>query len=248
MNVSELFIRRPVGTTLLMAAIMLSGMVAYNFLPLSALPQVDYPTIRVQTLYPGASPEVMTTSITAPLERQFGQMPGLKLMTSTSSAGASSITLQFDLALPLDVAEQQVQAAINAANNLLPADLPAPPVYAKINPADAPVLTLAVTSKSEPLTKVHDLVDTRLAHKISQMPGGGLVSLEGGQKPGVRIRANPTVLAAYGLNVDDLRTTIANANVNTPKGNFDGPARAYTINANDQITDPSTFRDIVVAY
>src|SRR5262245_29389776 len=248
MNPSRIFIERPVGTSLLMAAIILVGVIAYRFLPLSALPQVDYPTIRVLTLYPGASPEVMTTSITAPLERQFGQMPGLNQMTSTSSAGASSITLQFDLALPLDVAEQQVQAAINAANNLLPSDLPAPPVYAKINPADAPALTLAVTSKTEPLTKVHDMVDVRLAQKISQMPGVGLVSLEGGQKPGVRIRANPTALAAYGLNVDDLRTTITNANVNTPKGNFDGPTRAYTINANDQVTDPQTFRDIVVAY
>jgi multidrug efflux pump len=248
MNPSRIFIERPVGTSLLMIAIMLAGMIAYRFLPLSALPQVDYPTIRVLTLYPGASPEVMTTSITAPLERQFGQMPGLNQMTSTSSAGASAITLQFDLKLGIDIAEQQVQAAINAAGNLLPADLSAPPIYAKVNPADAPVLTLAVTSRTEPLTKVHDLVDTRLAQKIAQLPGVGLVSLEGGQKPGVRIRANPTALAAYGLNIDDLRTTISNANVNTPKGNFDGPARALTINANDQITDPNTFRDIVVAY
>lgn len=248
MNPSRIFIERPVATSLFMVAIMLVGIIAYRFLPLSALPQVDYPTIRVLTLYPGASPEVMTTSVTAPLERQFGQMPGLNQMTSTSSAGASSITLQFDLKLGLDVAEQQVQAAINAAGNLLPGDLPSPPTYAKFNPADAPVLTLAVTSKTEPLTKVHDLVDTRLAQKISQLPGVGLVSLEGGQKPGVRIRANPTALAAYGLNIDDLRTTISNANVNTPKGNFDGPARALTINANDQITDPDTFRDIIVAY
>jgi multidrug efflux pump len=231
-----------------MVAIMLVGIIAYRFLPLSALPQVDYPTIRVLTLYPGASPEVMTTSVTAPLERQFGQMPGLNQMTSTSSAGASSITLQFELKLGLDIAEQQVQAAINAAGNLLPGDLPSPPIYAKFNPADAPVLTLAVTSKTEPLTRVHDLVDTRLAQKISQIPGVGLVKLEGGQKPGVRIRANPTALAAYGINIDDLRTTISNANVNTPKGNFDGPARALTINANDQITDPDTFRDIIVAY
>ena len=248
MNPSRIFIERPVATSLFMVAIMLVGIIAYRFLPLSALPQVDYPTIRVLTIYPGASPEVMTTSVTAPLERQFGQMPGLNQMTSTSSAGASSITLQFDLKLGLDVAEQQVQAAINAAGNLLPGDLPSPPIYAKFNPADAPVLTLAVTSKTEPLTKVHDLVDTRLAQKISQLPGVGLVNLEGGQKPGVRIRANPTALAAYGLNIDDLRTTISNANVNTPKGNFDGPARALTINANDQITDPDTFRDIVVAY
>jgi multidrug efflux pump len=248
MNPSRIFIERPVATSLFMVAIMLVGIIAYRFLPLSALPQVDYPTIRVLTLYPGASPEVMTTSVTAPLERQFGQMPGLNQMTSTSSAGASSITLQFDLKLGLDIAEQQVQAAINAAGNLLPGDLPSPPTYAKFNPADAPVLTLAVTSKTEPLTKVHDLVDTRLAQKISQLPGVGLVNLEGGQKPGVRIRANPTALAAYGLNIDDLRTTISNANVNTPKGNFDGPARALTINANDQITDPDTFRDIIVAY
>ena len=248
MNPSRIFIERPVATSLFMVAIMLVGIIAYRFLPLSALPQVDYPTIRVLTIYPGASPEVMTTSVTAPLERQFGQMPGLNQMTSTSSAGASSITLQFDLKLGLDIAEQQVQAAINAAGNLLPGDLPSPPTYAKFNPADAPVLTLAVTSKTEPLTKVHDLVDTRLAQKISQLPGVGLVNLEGGQKPGVRIRANPTALAAYGLNIDDLRTTISNANVNTPKGNFDGPARALTINANDQITDPDTFRDIIVAY
>ena len=248
MNPSRIFIERPVGTSLLMVAIMLVGLIAYRFLPLAALPEVDYPTIRVQTLYPGAGPEVMTSSITAPLERQFGQMPGLNQMTSTSSGGASAITLQFDLTLSIDIAEQQVQAAINAAGNLLPADLPAPPVYAKVNPADAPILTLSVTSKTDPLTKVHDMVDTRLAQKISQLPGVGLVSLEGGQKPGFRIRANPTALAAYGLNVDDLRTTISNANVNTPKGNFDGPSRAYTINANDQITDPDMFNDVVVAY
>jgi len=248
MNPSRIFIERPVGTSLLMVAIMLVGIIAYRFLPLAALPEVDYPTIRVQTLYPGAGPEVMTSSITAPLERQFGQMPGLNQMTSTSSAGASSITLQFDLKLSIDIAEQQVQAAINAAGNLLPADLPAPPIYAKVNPADAPILTLSVTSKTDPLTRVHDMVDVRLAQKISQLPGVGLVSLEGGQKPGFRIRANPTALAAYGLNIDDLRTTITNANVNTPKGNFDGPTRAYTINANDQITDPEMFNDVVVAY
>src|SRR5216683_1913708 len=248
MNPSRIFIERPVGTSLLMAAIILAGMIAYRFLPLSALPQVDYPTIRVQTLYPGASPEVMTNSITAPLERQFGQIPGLNQMTSTSSAGASSITLQFNLSLGIDIAEQRLQAAINAAGNLLPADLPAPPVYAKVNPADAPILTLAVTSKTELLTQVHDLVDVRLGQKISQVPGVGLVTLEGGWKPGYRIRANPTALAAYGLNLDDLRTTIANANVNAPKGNLDGPTRNYTINANDQVTDPETFRGIVVAY
>jgi len=248
MNPSRIFIERPVGTSLLMVAIMLVGLIAYRFLPLAALPQVDYPTIRVLTLYPGAGPEVMTSSVTAPLERQFGQMPGLNQMTSTSSAGASVITLQFSLTLGIDIAEQQVQAAINAAGNLLPADLPAPPIYAKVNPADAPILTLAVTSKTEPLTKVFDLIDVRLGQKISQVPGVGLVTLEGGQKPGYRIRANPTALAAYGLNVDDLRTTITNANVNTPKGNFDGPTRNYTINANDQITDPALFNNVIVAY
>ena len=248
MNPSLLFIERPVGTSLFMVAIMMVGLIAYRFLPLSALPEVDYPTIRVLTIYPGAGPEVMNSSITSPLERQFGQMPGLNQMSSTSSAGASSITLQFDLKLTLDVAEQQVQAAINAAGNLLPADLPAPPIYAKVNPADAPIMTLAVTSKTMPLTRVHDLVDSRLAQKLSQLPGVGLVTLEGGQKPGVRIRANPTALAAYGLNIDDLRTTITTANVNTPKGNFDGPARAYTINANDQITNIETFNEVVVAY
>src|ERR1700731_3304551 len=235
MNVSEPFILRPVGTSLLMAAIMLSGMVAYTFLPLSTLPQVDYPTIQVQTFYPGASPEVMSTSVTAPLERQFGQMPGLNQMTSTSTGGASVITLQFGLFLNLDIAEQEVQAAINAAGNLLPADLPAPPIYAKVTPADAPVLTLALTSKTMPLTQVQDLADTRLAQKISQLPGVGLVTISGGHRPAVRVQANYRQLAAYGLNIDDLRTTLANANANTPKGNFEGPSRAYTINANDQI-------------
>src|ERR1700728_1504511 len=248
MNVSEPFIRRPVGTTLLMAAIMLSGMVAYTFLPLSTLPEVDYPTIQVQTLYPGASPEVMTSSVTAPLERQFGQMPGLNQMTSASSAGASVITLQFSLDLSLDIAEQEVQAAINAAGNLLPADLPAPPIYAKVNPADAPILTLGLTSKTMPLTQVEDLVDTRLAQKISQLPGVGLVSISGGQRPAVRIRADIRKLAAYGLNIDDLRTTLGNANINTPKGNFDGPMRAYTINANDQIRNASDYAPLIVAY
>ena len=236
------------ATTLLMAAIMLVGVFAYRFLPLSALPQVDYPTIQVQTFYPGASPDVMTSSVTAPLEVQFGQMPGLNQMSSTSSAGASVITLQFSLDLSLDVAEQEVQAAINAAGNLLPSDLPAPPIYAKVNPADAPILTLALTSKTMPLTQVEDLADTRLAQKISQLPGVGLVSISGGHRPAVRIQANYRQLAAYGLNIDDLRTTLANANVNTPKGNFDGPSRAYTINANDQIRKPSDYNDLVVAY
>jgi multidrug efflux pump len=245
---SRTFILRPVATSLLMAAIMLVGLFAYRFLPLSALPEVDYPTIQVQTFYPGASPDVMTSSVTAPLEVQFGQMPGLNQMSSTSSAGASVITLQFSLDLSLDVAEQQVQAAINAAGNLLPSDLPAPPIYAKVNPADAPILTLALTSKTLPLTQVEDLADTRLAQKISQLPGVGLVSISGGNRPAVRIQANFRQLAAYGLNIDDLRTSLANANVNTPKGNFDGPSRAYTINANDQIKSASDYNDLVVAY
>src|SRR5882757_1439883 len=248
MSPSRPFILRPVATTLLMAAIMLVGMFAYRFLPLSALPEVDYPTIQVQTFYPGASPDVMTSSVTAPLEVQFGQMPGLNQMSSTSSAGASVITLQFSLDLNLDAAEQQVQAAINAAGNLLPADLPAPPIYAKVNPADAPILTLALTSKTMPLTEVEDLADTRLAQKISQLPGVGLVTISGGHRPAVRIQANNRQLAAYGLNIDDLRTTLATANVNVPKGSFDGPSRAYTINANDQIRKASDYNDLVVAY
>ncbi|MGK9232956.1 MdtB/MuxB family multidrug efflux RND transporter permease subunit [Inquilinus limosus] len=248
MNPSRPFILRPVGTSLLMAAILLVGAVAYRFLPLSALPEVDYPTIQVQTFYPGASPEVMTSSITAPLEKQFGQMPGLDQMTSASSAGASVITLQFDLDLSLDVAEQEVQAAINAAGNLLPGDLPAPPIYAKVNPADAPILSLAVTSKTIPLTDLQNLVDTRLAQKISQQPGVGLVSLSGGARPAVRIQVNPQALAAYGLAIDDIRTTLGNVNVNTPKGNFDGATRSSTINANDQITRAQDYEDVVVAY
>src|SRR5579862_2030337 len=248
MNISRLFILRPVGTSLLMLAILLVGIVAYGFLPLSALPEVDYPTIQVQTFDPGASPEVMTASVTAPLERQFGQMPGLNQMSSTSSGGASVLTLQFSLDLSLDIAEQEVQASINAAGNLLPADLPAPPIYAKVNPADAPVLALAITSKTLPLTQLEDLADTRIAQKISQIEGVGLVSLSGGQRPAVRIQANPRALAAYGLNIDDLRSTISNANVNTPKGNFDGPAQQYTINANDQLKQASDYENLVVAY
>jgi len=245
---SRLFILRPVATSLLMVAIMLVGMVAYRFLPLSALPEVDYPTIQVTTLYPGASPDVMTGSVTAPLEVQLGQMPGLTQMSSVSSAGSSVITLQFSLDLSLDVAEQEVQAAINAAGNLLPSDLPAPPIYAKVNPADAPVITLALTSKTLPLTQVEDLADTRLAMKISQLAGVGLVTISGGHRPAVRIQADQRKLAALGLNIDDLRTTIANANVNQPKGNFDGPSRSYTINANDQIQKASDYSDLVIAY
>ncbi|MEI9928975.1 MAG: MdtB/MuxB family multidrug efflux RND transporter permease subunit [Rhizomicrobium sp.] len=248
MNPSAPFIQRPVATSLLMIAIMLVGIAGYLYLPLSALPEVDYPTIQVQTFLPGASPDVMTTTVTAPLERQFGQMPGLNQMSSVSSAGASVITLQFDLSLSLDIAEQQVQAAINAAGNLLPQSLPAPPIYAKVNPADAPILTLAITSKAMPLTQVEDLADTRIAQKISQLPGVGLVSIAGGQRPAIRVRANIQALAAYGLNIDDLRTTISNANSNAPKGSFDGSSRSYTINANDQLQSIDDYRAIVVAY
>ena len=248
MNPSQPFILRPVATTLLMIAIVLSGMLAFRYLPIAALPEVDYPTIQVQTFYPGASPDVMTSSVTAPIEVQFGQMPNLSQMSSVSSAGASVITLQFGLNISLDVAEQEVQAAINAAGNLLPSDLPAPPIYAKVNPADAPILTLGLTSKTMPLTQVEDFVDIRLAQKISQLSGVGLVSISGGQRPAVRILADNRKLAAYGLNIDDLRTTLANANVNTPKGNFDGPMRAYTINANDQIRDAADYKSLVVAY
>jgi multidrug efflux pump len=248
MSPSRIFILRPVATSLLMAAIMLVGILAYRFLPLSALPEVDYPTIQVVTLYPGASPDVMTSSVTSPLEVQLGQMPGLNQMSSVSSTGSSVITLQFSLSLSLDIAEQQVQAAINAAGNLLPSDLPAPPIYAKVNPADAPILTLGLTSQTLPLTQVEDLADTRLAQKISQVSGVGLVRISGGQRPAVRIQANLRQLAAYGLNIDDLRTTIGSANVNTPKGNFDGPARAYTINANDQLKSAAEYLDLVVAY
>ncbi len=248
MSPSQPFILRPVATTLLMIAIMLSGLLAFRFLPVAALPEVDYPTIQVQTFYPGASPDVMTSSVTAPLEVQFGQMPNLNQMSSVSSAGASVITLQFGLSISLDVAEQEVQAAINAAGNLLPSDLPAPPIYAKVNPADAPILTLGLTSKTMPLTQVEDFVDTRLAQKISQLPGVGLVSISGGQRPAVRIQADIRKLAAYGLNIDDLRTTLGNANVNTPKGNFDGAMRAYTINANDQIRNAADYKALIVAY
>ena len=248
MNPSRLFINLPVATSLLMVAILLSGLFAFRYLPLSSLPEVDYPTIQVQTFYPGASPEVMTSSVTAPLERQFGQMPGLNQMTSASSAGASVITLQFSLDLGLDVAEQEVQAAINAAGNLLPNDLPTPPTYAKFNPADAPIMTLAVTSSTLKLTDVEDLSFTRLAQKISQLPGVGVVSISGGQRPAVRIQFNPRALAKYGLNIDDLRTTISNANSNSPKGSFDGPTQSSSINANDQITGIDGYQNIIVTY
>ena len=245
---SRPFILRPVATSLLMVAIVLAGIVGFKFLPLSALPQVDYPTIQVQTLYPGASPEVMAQTVTAPLERQFGQMPGLSRMSSSSAAGVSIVTLQFGLGLQLDVAEQQVQAAINAGGSLLPADLPAPPVYAKVNPADAPVLTLAITSDTLPLTEVQNIVNTRLALKISQVSGVGLVSLSGGQRPAVRIQADTRALASYGLGLDNLRTAITAANANGAKGSIDGPTRAYTINSNDQLLAAVDYSNLVIAY
>src|SRR3989441_4725241 len=248
MNPSRLFILRPVATSLLMVAILLAGIIAYRLLPLSALPQVDYPTIQIVTLYPGASPDVMTSSITAPLERQFGQMPGLNQMSSTSSGGASVITLQFSLTLSLDVAEQEVQAAINAGANLLPSDLPAPPIYSKVNPADTPILTLALTSSTLALPQVEDLADTRLAQKIAELPGVGLVSISGGQRPAVRVQANPKALAAYSLTLEDLRIALAAANVNQAKGAFDGPSRASGIGANDQLLTSRGYKPIIVAY
>jgi len=248
MNPSRLFIERPVATTLLMLAVLLSGLLAYRLLPVSALPEVDYPTIQITTLYPGASPDVVASSITAPLERQFGQMPGLAQLSSSSSGGASSITLRFSLEVSLDVAEQQVQAAINAASNLLPTDLPMPPVYNKVNPADAPVLTIAITSPSLPVIKVHDLVENRLAQKISQVPGVGLVSIAGGRRPAVRIQLNPNSLAGLGLSSEDVRQLINNANINQAKGSFDGVARASTIDANDQLRSTADYANLILAY
>jgi len=248
MSPSAPFIHRPVATSLLMLAIVLAGLVGFKFLPLSALPQVDFPTIQVQTLYPGASPEVMARTVTAPLERRFGQMSGLQRMSSTSATGVSIVTLQFGLGQTLDVAEQEVQAAINAGGSLLPADLPAPPVYAKVNPADAPVLTLAITSDTIPLTEVQNLVNTRLALKISQVSGVGLVTLSGGQRPAVRIQADTGALATYGLGLDTLRSAISGANANSAKGNFDGPTRSYAINANDQLLTVPDYEKLIVAY
>ncbi|MBV8046416.1 MAG: MdtB/MuxB family multidrug efflux RND transporter permease subunit [Paludibacterium sp.] len=248
MNPSRQFILRPVATSLAMLAILLVGLLCYRFLPVSALPEVDYPTIQVVTLYPGASPDVMTSSVTAPLERQFGQMPGLDQMTSSSSGGASTITLQFSLDTTLDVAEQEVQAAINAASNLLPTDLPSPPIYNKVNPADTPIVTLAITSKTVPLPQLTDLVDTRLAQKLSQLPGVGLVSIGGGQRPAVRIRVNGPQLAATGLSLDDVRTAVSNANVNQAKGSFDGPKVAATIDGNDQLNSADDYRKLVLSY
>lgn len=248
MSPSRPFIMRPVATALLMAAILLVGIVAFTQLPVSALPEVDYPTIQVVTFYPGASPIVMATTVTAPLERQFGQLQGLSQMTSTSSGGTSVIVLQFNLSLNIDVAEEEVQSAINASQSYLPSNLPAPPVYSKTNPADAPVLTLAITSDSVPLSQVEDLVDTRLAPKLSQLSGVGLVSISGGQKPAVRIRANPVALSSYGINLEDLRTALVQASVNAAKGNFDGPRQDYQIDANDQLVSSADYRDVVVAY
>ena len=248
MNPSRLFILRPVATALLTAGVLLVGMVAYLQLPISALPQVDYPTIRILTFYPGASPDVMASSVTTPLERQFGQLPGLKQMTSTSSFGASLITLQFTLEHPIDVAEQEVQAAINAASTYLPRDLPNPPIYSKVNPADTPILTLALTSDTLPLSRVQDLADTNLAQKISQLPGVGLVSISGGQKPAVRVQADPTALASYGLGLEDVRSVLAQANVDQAKGNLEGPRQSFTIGANDQLFSSVEYRAVVIAY
>lgn len=248
MNISRLFILRPVATTLSMLAIVLAGLIAYKMLPVAALPQVDYPTIRVMTLYPGASPQVMTSAVTAPLERQFGQMPGLSQMASTSSGGASVLTLRFNLDMNMDVAEQQVQAAINAASNLLPSDLPAPPVYNKVNPADTPMLTLAISSGTLPLPKLNDLVDTRVAQKIAQISGVGMVSIAGGQRQAVRIKVNVDALAANGLNLDDVRTLIGASNVNQPKGNFDGPTRVSMLDANDQLRSPDEYANLILKY
>ncbi|MDI9272589.1 multidrug efflux RND transporter permease subunit [Stenotrophomonas sp. PFBMAA-4] len=248
MNLSRPFILRPVATTLLMVALLLSGVLAYRLLPVAALPQVDYPIIQITTLYPGASPELTTRTITAPLERQLGQIPGLKQLSSTSSGGASVITLQFGLDVSLDVAEQDVQAAINAAGSFLPGDLPVPPVYRKVNPADTPILTLAVTSQALALPQVHDLVDTRIAQRLAQLPGVGLVSLAGGQRPAVRIQVNPAALAANGLGMDHIRTAIAAANVNLPKGSFDGPIRAVMLDANDQMRSVEEYRALVLAW
>src|ERR1700690_2126626 len=248
MNPSQTFIIRPVATSLMMAGVVLVGFVAFRQLPVSALPQVDYPTMQIQTFYPGASPEVVTSSITAPLEKQFRQVPGLTQMTSISSFSSSLITLQFSLDLSIDVAEQEVQAAINAATTFLPKDLPVPPIYSKTNPADAPILTLAVTSSTVPLPRVEELAETRMAQRISQLKGVGLVSIGGGQRPAVRVQANPVALASYGLSLDTLRTALGSANVNQAKGNFDGPSQAWTINDNDQLQSGAQYLPIIIAY
>jgi len=248
MNPSRPFILRPIATSLLMAAILLVGIIGFQQLPIAALPEVDYPTMQVMTFYPGASADVVATAITAPLERQLGEVPGLTQMLSTSSAGASVITLQFNLSLNIDVAEEDVQEAINAAQNYLPTGLPVPPIYSKVNPADAPILTLALTSDSMPLQQVEDYTDTRLAQKISQLPGVGAVTISGGQKPAVRVQLNPTQLAAYGLNLEDVRTALAETSLDNAKGSFNGPAQSFQIGANDQITSAAEFNKIVIAY
>src|ERR1700726_564549 len=248
MNPSRLFILRPVATSLLMLGVLLVGIVALLQLPISALPEVDYPTIQVMTFYPGADPTVMASSVTAPLERQFGQVPGLSQMTSSSSLGSSIITLQFNLDQNIDIAEQEVQAAINSSGTYLPTDLPNPPIYSKVNPADTPILTLALTSNTLPLSKVEDLADTALAQKISQVTGVGLVSISGGQKPAVRIQANPTALASYGLGLEDIRTALAATNVDQAKGTLNGPRQSFTIAANDQLTAGAQYGPVIVAY
>src|SRR5437660_4059025 len=248
MSPSRIFIMRPIATTLLMLALLLVGVVAYTQLPVSALPQVDYPTIQVVTFYPSASPDVMSSSVTAPLERQFGQIPGLSQMTSTSSFGSSIITLQFNLDENIDIAEQEVQASINAGGTFLPRDLPNPPIFSKVNPADTPILTLALTSNTLPLSKVEDLADTALAQKVSQLSGVGLVSISGGQKPAVRIQANPTALAFHGLSLEDLRTALGQANVDQAKGVIDGPRQAFTIVANAQLVSSNDYRPLIIAY
>ncbi len=248
MSPSRPFILRPVATALLMAAILLAGIVGFTQLPISALPQVDYPTIQVLTLYPGASPDVMASTVTAPLERQFGEMQGLSQMTSSSSGGVSVIVLEFSLSLSIDVGEEEVQSAINSSQSFLPSNLPTPPVYSKVNPADAPVLTLAVTSDSIPLPQVEDLIDTRLAPKISQLNGIGLVSISGGQKPAILIQVNPAQLSSYGINLEDVRTALTQASVNAAKGNFDGPRQDYQIDSNDQITVASGYANVPIAW
>jgi len=248
MNPSRPFILRPIATSLLMAAILLVGLVAFNQLPVSALPEVDYPTMQVVTFYPGASPSVVASSVTAPLERQLGEVPGLNQILSTSSDGASVITLQFTLSLDIDVAEQEVQAAINAAQSFLPANLPMPPIYSKTNPADAPIMTLALTSTTLPLYQVEDYADTRLAQKISQLSGVGAVTISGGQKPAVRIQVDPTQIASYGLNLEDVRTAITNNSLDSAKGSFDGPHQGVQINANDQLLSARDYNQVVVAY
>src|SRR6188768_3393349 len=248
MSLSRPFILRPVATSLLMVALLQLGLMAYRLLPVAALPQVDFPTIQVFTFYPGASPSVTASAVTAPLERRFGQIPGIAQMSSASSGGASVITLQFSLEVSMGVAEQDVQAAIAAAGNLLPNDLPTPPIYRKVNPADTPIMTLAVTSPSLPLPQVHDLVDTRIAQKLAQIPGVGMVSLAGGQRPSVRVQVNPGELAQRGLNLADVRTAITAASVNGPKGSFDGPQRSVLMDANDQLRSVEEYRNLIIAW